>query len=92
MLGTDENILPLTGEETIDVSSSMMGADEKILPLTGEETIGGPSATMGADEKILATDGGSAEKTSEMSCTDLERLSFGGECEKMLIETTLGSC
>jgi hypothetical protein len=35
MMGTDGEILPLTGEETIKVSSVMMGTDEEIMATDG---------------------------------------------------------
>jgi hypothetical protein len=92
LMGTDDEIIPLIGEETIKVSSVMEGIDEEITPLTGDETIKVSSVMEGIDEELTATDGGSDEKTSEINCTDLEKLSFGGEFEKMLTGTTLGSC
>jgi hypothetical protein len=45
----------------------------------------------GATEEVIPTDAGSDEKTSEMNCTDLERMSIGGVLEKMLDEPTLGA-
>ena len=41
----------------------------------------------GADEEI--TDGGSAEKTSETSCNDLEKMSFVEEVGETELETDL---
>ena len=61
------------------------GADEEISPLTGGETNKASSVTEGADEEI--TDGGRAEKTSEMSCTDLEKMPFVEEVGETELET-----
>jgi hypothetical protein len=91
-LGTDDDIIALTGEETIKVSSVMEEIDEEITPLTGDETIKVSSVMEGIDEEITPTDGGSDEKTSERNCTDFEKLSIGGELQKMLTGTSLGPC
>jgi hypothetical protein len=74
MEGADEEISPLTGDEIIEVFSMMEGIDDEISSLTGDETNKVSCVMEGADEEI--TDEGSAEKTSEMSCNDLEKLSF----------------
>jgi hypothetical protein len=42
------------------------------------------SVMDGVTEEVIPIDGGSDEKTSEMNCTDLERMSIGGVLEKML--------
>jgi hypothetical protein len=69
-----DEITPLTGDEKDKAPSVTEGADEEISPPTGDETNKASSVMERADEEI--TDGGSAEKTSEMSCNDLEKLSF----------------
>ncbi len=50
------------------------------------------SVMHGATEEVIPTDGGSDEKTSEMNCTDLERMLIGGVLEKMLAGTTRWGC
>jgi hypothetical protein len=84
---TVDEVTPLTGDETIKVSSMMEGIDDEISPLTGDETNKVFSVMEGADEEITATDGGSAEKTSETSCTDLEKMSFAEEIGETELET-----
>ena len=75
--GVAEEIRVLTGGETVD----------EITPLTGDEKNKASSVMEGADEEITATDGGSAEKTSETSCTDLEKMSFAEEIGETELET-----
>jgi hypothetical protein len=70
----------------------MEGFEDEISSLTGDETNKVSSVMEGVDEKITATDGGSDESTPEMSCTELEKMSFWGEFEKMLAGTALRSC
>jgi len=82
---TVDEITPLTGDEKIKASSMMEGAAEEISPLTGDETNKASSVMEGADEEI--TDGGSAEKTSEMNCTDLEKMPFVEEVGETELET-----
>ena len=84
---TVDEITPLTGDEKIKASSMMEGAAEEIRPLTGDETNKVSSVMEGADEETTATDGGTAEKTSETSCTDLEKMSFAEEIGETELET-----
>jgi hypothetical protein len=69
----------VSGEKTVSAGAV---TDEGITEVA--------SVMDGATEEIIPTDGGSDEKTSEMNCTDLERMSIGGEFEKMFAGTTLG--
>ncbi len=75
--GVAEEIRVLIGGETVD----------EITPLTGDENNKASSVMEGADEEITVTDGVSAEKTSETSCTDLEKMSFADELEETELET-----
>ena len=82
---TVDEITPLTGDEKNKASSVMEGADEEKGPLTGGETNKASSVIEGADEEL--TNGGSAEKISETSCTDFEKISFAEEIGETELET-----